>query len=295
MKTIENIQNLSLSELLLQLNSSDEQTFVSDMDLYMHLQKITDDFNPKLLQIAMDGIVNFWWNCVLYVFEGEKLSFIELEHKWFERNESYIKWRKENKKDGFGIIVEKIILGFTDNQIELKGLNTVTAEERIELDETTSEFDGEVETGFSWYINSGNLRVSNKEGLTFYRRYLNLAFDEFINRNSIDELIKWLELREEYNIETANYPSDHLNSNLKRPQNTLKKQIALLEHTGVIDYLTNKYGKNDSKLSELISNILNRDKQNIRQLISFSSTKDSQSSMPENKNFIDNLFNKIEG
>lgn len=81
--------------------------------------------------------------------------------------------------------------------------------------------------------------------------------------------------------------------NIKRPTNTLRKQIALLEHTGIIDHLSKEYAKNDLKMSELLSNILNRDQQNIREMLSFSKTKDRESNKPENVEFINKLFDKL--
>ena len=118
-----------------------------------------------------------------------------------------------------------------------------------------------------------------------------------MNRNSIDDLIEW------YNEHTLTYygvvkdESDKevnlINPLLKRPQNEHKQQYALLESTGVIDYLKQKYsGISDVKLADLISNILNRNAQNTREMLSLNEYM-GVFREPKIKTFLSNLSVKI--
>lgn len=79
---------------------------------------------------------------------------------------------------------------------------------------------------------------------------------------------------------------------LRRPNNTHNQQFALLENLGVIDYLKDKYNLPGTKMGELIANIINRDVQNTRVMVSFTDTKECESKKQKNKDVIDPILIK---
>jgi len=79
---------------------------------------------------------------------------------------------------------------------------------------------------------------------------------------------------------------------LRRPNNTHNQQFALLENLGVIDYIKDKYNLPGTKMGELIANIINRDVQNTRVMVSFTDTKDCESKKQKNKDVIDPILIK---
>jgi len=85
-------------------------------------------------------------------------------------------------------------------------------------------------------------------------------------------------------------PADPILSELKRPNNTHGQQFALLEITGIIDFLKSKYNLPDTKMSELIANIMNKDIQNTRIMLSMTNTGNSESKKDRNKKVVDPIL-----
>lgn len=81
---------------------------------------------------------------------------------------------------------------------------------------------------------------------------------------------------------------------IKRPNNTHGQQFALLESLGIIDYLKREYNLPDTKMSELIANILNKDIQNTRTMLSLTGTKNQESNLPKNKDVVTDILTKTE-
>ncbi len=80
---------------------------------------------------------------------------------------------------------------------------------------------------------------------------------------------------------------------IKRPANTHNQQFALLESLGVIDYLKKEYPTLPGiKMSELIANIINKDVQNTRTMLSMSGTKNQESNLPKNQKVINDILIK---
>ena len=66
-----------------------------------------------------------------------------------------------------------------------------------------------------------------------------------------------------------------------------------MESLGVIQYLKNEYPNlPDTKMSELIANIINRDVQNTREMLSLTGTINSESKNKKNKEVIDSILIK---
>jgi len=80
---------------------------------------------------------------------------------------------------------------------------------------------------------------------------------------------------------------------LRRPNNTHNQQFALLENLGVIDFLKDKYNLPANRMGELIANIINRDVQNTRLMVSFTDTKECESKKQKNKDIIDPILIKL--
>ena len=110
---------------------------------------------------------------------------------------------------------------------------------------------------------------------------------------SLDELTgKYYYRGEEVSFDVEE--KEIIQPHLKRPQNTHNQQYSILERTGVIDYLKNKYkGITDVALAKLIANILNRDPQNTRAKLSLTGTKNQVSNDVKNDNFIKKMFAQI--
>ncbi|MFZ4414515.1 MAG: hypothetical protein ACOYOV_15640 [Bacteroidales bacterium] len=79
---------------------------------------------------------------------------------------------------------------------------------------------------------------------------------------------------------------------IKRPNNTHNVQFALLERLGIIDYLKKEYNLPDTKMSELIANILNKDIQNTRTMLSLTATKNQESNLPKNQDIVNEILIK---
>ena len=95
------------------------------------------------------------------------------------------------------------------------------------------------------------------------------------------------------NINELFKESEPIEKKLKRPDNKHNQQFALLESLGVIQYLKNEYPNlPDTKMSELIANIINRDVQNTREMLSLTGTINSESKNKKNKEVIDSILIK---
>ena len=97
---------------------------------------------------------------------------------------------------------------------------------------------------------------------------------------------------ENKNINELIYESEPIEKKIKRPDYTHNQQFALLESLGVIDYLKNEYNLPDTKMSELIANIINRDVQNTRIMLSNTGNKECESKKQKNKDIVDPILLK---
>lgn len=86
--------------------------------------------------------------------------------------------------------------------------------------------------------------------------------------------------------------NEQISNDKKLPFNTHKQQFALLEELGVVEFLQEKYNLPDTKMSELIANILNRSIQNTRVMLSLQGTKEGEANQQKNKDIIDPILIK---
>lgn len=142
------------------------------------------------------------------------------------------------------------------------------------------------------YIN--DVQFTFDSNLTF-REKINLINESefFVNFEfGIDRLLKFSDIAE-FEYKKVNDTTSPLPTFTgKRPVNTHNQQFALLERLGVIDYLKKEYNLPDTKMSELIANILNRDIQNTRIMLSNTGNKECESKKLKNKDVIDPILIK---
>lgn len=111
----------------------------------------------------------------------------------------------------------------------------------------------------------------------------------------LHKLIEFSDIAElEYKRVTELIPeeTEPILKGIKRPNNTHNVQFALLERLGIIEYLKNEYNLPDTKMSELIANILNKDIQNTRTMLSFTGTKNQESNLPKNQDIVNDVLIK---
>jgi hypothetical protein len=270
MRAINNIQNLGVSELLYELYISDQNTFVCEMDLYLQIKRVTNNFDNMLMQMLLANIKSFWYEFVLYDYKDKQMPLYNIAYN------SWLLKRNDRKHDDY----------YYENFVTLGNF----------IVERSTLIDNEI---FGWRIESYDIEVIKTKGYEKILRYSNLVVFEYISQYSIDDLEIWA--NDQYrtfkgitNAEKGN-KIETINPLLKRPQNTHKQQFAIIESIGVIDYLKRKYnGITDVKLAELIANILNKDAQNTRTMLSFTGTKNQESNEEKIKDFLNNLFDKIE-
>jgi hypothetical protein len=215
MKTIKNIQNLSLSDFLFEVNNSDLNTFVCDIDLYLHLKKLTDNFENELLERVMYDIYNYWLDYILYLFEEQEMSLTSIKEYYRENYTGKLlnivleKWQHLGE-----LIVEQgISKCFIDSCFPyfLEELETTE-----DLDKLIEEVSEEKET-YSWDIESFDMQRLHKNGLHIVFKYFNMAIKKYIEITSVERFKYWAD---SFN----NYESGRIGG-LKNPNRPSKKII----------------------------------------------------------------------
>lgn len=263
MKVIKNIQNLSVAELLYELYNTDEELFISDLDFIKYIKITTNEYSEYLMFLLYDDVYWFVSNIEVEI----KLSEIKDNARFAEMRESARMDIEAGDNSPITVSLAFIIyhLGGFENPNIAEELYELLSE--LSYDKSMCEL----------------VNIHGARNILYFATTLNHVLKKEDIKIPEEFVLRRISIKEK----------DIIPSNFKRPTNTLKQQIALLEHTGTIDHLMSTYGRNDLKLSELLSNILNRDKQNIRELLSFSTTKDRQSNDPKNQDFMNELFDKI--
>lgn len=249
MKTIKNILDLSLGELLLELYYIDEvDLIIGRLDYYNHIKKITNNFELDELKLLLLDIFSFSFEHAIFSL-GESVEITGVVYiPLFEFDPKY----KRHIAD------KNFLPKLFDSKISF--CNPVGYKRLLD------------------YANFAKSIFHAKYTMPLYEEFYKEAIETFTN----------------FNLKIDTNKFDVKSIDLKRPNNTHKQQFSILEETGVIDYLKSKYnGISDVVLAEIIANILNKDLQNTRVMLSFTATKNKTSNAPKNKEFLNSLFDKI--
>lgn len=259
MKTIKNIQNLSVAELFIELNDSVDDIYIPYLDFFNHFRINTNNFEPTQVLHLMADIFYFAQN-IKILWNGNVATLRDLFYS--------------------DIIFEKYDLRrdpFTKG-VGLFGLYQVIIGRNWEI--SVSD-DSEIEPENIKYLKRGSIHIEQYAYVVHQKASeLNIEFESGTYRQR--------------NLSAKNYEQEIILPHLKRPQNSHNQQFSILERTGVIDYLKNKYkGITDVILAELIANILNKDSQNTRVKLSLTNTKNQVSNEVKNQDFLKKLFTEI--
>jgi hypothetical protein len=125
--------------------------------------------------------------------------------------------------------------------------------------------------------------------------FLKIKFPDGVFK-CLSGLCKFSDIVEQFEIIETNQSEiiapEPISKDIKRPHNTHNIQFALLERLGIVDYLKKEYNLPDTKMSELIANILNKDIQNTREMLMLTGTKNKESNLPKNQKGLNDIFIK---
>jgi len=232
----------------------DDNTVITSSEMYDYIKNNTDNFNASTFLYKISDIRKF-----AYIIRFSDLNF---------SNEPYSQTIEHLNEIHFNLYDHNE--GWIDYSLEI-------------LNEHNSYFE-----------NFTTLIFEEQQSL---RERIEIIYSEMPNlkfRIGIYRLLQFSDVaeREYKRITELAGESDPIFKG-KRPNNTHNQQFALLEELGIIKFLKNEFSNlPDTKLSELIANIINRDIQNSRTMLSFTNTKYSESKQPKNKDVIDSILIK---
>ena len=189
MRAIKNIQNLSLSELFVELmNNSNEEIYFTDLDTYNHIKYNTDNFDMTLLTFFYYDLFSFVAFELCYLINGDKyiyplISLQDLDYEPFG-DPVYKDMPKLNTNNVEKIVVENVI-----DELVLR------AKQLIDDNNLRVKFDNDY--AFSYILKYAHLfsAVLRKHNFD-YEGYRDAQYSELIKdkRNAQISVIKFIDL-----------------------------------------------------------------------------------------------------
>lgn len=210
MRAINNIQNLSVAELLEKLYNSDDSVFISHTDLVTYVEQNSNKFQSDILKIIYSDIIRFVLTKMKLYWFGKKvylddICFIKPKHirgiiMKQDAERAYNDLKRYLKRYDIGGYFRKIALGNTmfhefiyfPNRIGAKNIVELLhiVDDKLEKEKLTKEIE----------LNKDITAIKSKNSEMKNTNFMDLFKTE--HQNKIDRFKSWLK-REEY-INDAN-------------------------------------------------------------------------------------------
>lgn len=245
MKPINNIQNLSVAELIETLYNSNNNVFVSNADLKIYFKQVTNDFQLDILDTIRNDIIRFAVTKMRMNWFGKKIYLDDVYHYSFEKIRGFAK--KQDAEIAFKYIkrywergeihlyIHIVAFGGTmfsesvyfENNIGAKKIVNLISmiEVIIKKEKSTNEIDN-IENRATKKIPNKEIKKNNFKDL-FKKKYYDLA--------KIDNFKEWLKLSDLIN---ENYKVACDYSNFAKIYFLLQDEGIFLPNTPIGDGIT---------------------------------------------------------
>lgn len=200
MKTIKNIHNLGLGELLCELYNSEDIDYLSNLDFRNHIKKITNNFDEEFMFHLYLDLKNFFSDEVNIIFdENEKYSLGEV-YRCNPKSDKYKyptedEYNSTNETDMMYLMATNLI----EYNEQLKFENKIGFEQVMDYILEFNNIADEMELEFSVRIENGLygdfMRIGkDKKNFNSFKidRFEDLFKKEYRNNEIQNNFIKWL-------------------------------------------------------------------------------------------------------